>query len=298
MEEKSLLKVSQCAKCSGCPLAKKFPDNTFVAPVQGSGLRLAIGEFPYEDSHPCSGGASNWLRGTLMSDGRRVGGMYAKAGIKDEEITFANVVQCRPLNGEFPTDPDARGWVSEADAYQAVTHCLKHHVEPLLKSRPWKRIDLFGDKPLRFLANKQGIFKWRGSPLPIDLLGEAPIAVPTLHPAYLAKDQLYYPVVVNDLRKSTIQPPENYNLYPSLDDVKAFTATEFAFDIETRGWSEEIICVGLTDKAYHAIVVPFHGAYIDELRRIFLNAETLIGQNIVQFDIPLLFKQLGIEWTN
>lgn len=273
-------------------MRKLHPANVFVAPVLGTGLRLAVGEFPYEDSHPCSGGASNWLRGTQMSDGRRVGGMYSKAGIKDVEISYVNVIQCRPESGDFPTDPEARGWITEADAYEAVNHCLKHHVEPLLTSRPWKRLDLFGDKPLRFIAGKQGIFKWRGSPLAIDLLGDKPVAIPTLHPAYLAKDQLMYPVVVNDLSKSLAQAPENYNLLPSLADVQAFDATTFAADIETDGWNTDIIrMVGLCAKPTEAIVVPFQGAYIEELKRIFRNAELVITQNGIQFDHPVLEKK-------
>src|SRR5512146_1723273 len=149
-------KVCEMSGCENCPMRKLFPDNTFVAPRMGTGLRLAIAEAPgaqeAEEGEPLVGGAGSWLRGTKLSDGRRTGGMYAKAGVRDEEITFANVLNCRPLNNIFPTDSDGRSYISEADAYAAVSHCLRNHVEPLLRSRPWKRIDLFGDKPLKFIA--------------------------------------------------------------------------------------------------------------------------------------------------
>jgi hypothetical protein len=42
------------------------------------------------------------------------------------------------------------------------------------------------------------------------------------------KDQTMLPVAVNDLMKSTVQPPEYYNLRPTLEDVQAFTATNSA----------------------------------------------------------------------
>lgn len=124
-------------------------------------------------------------------------------------------------------------------------------------------------------------------------------AVPILEPLTLMKDQTMLPVAVNDLMKSTVQPPEYYNLRPTLEDVQAFTATEFCFDLETSYWqlgTPQITMVGLSDKMHHAIVVPFRGAYIGELKRIFRNATSLIGQNCAQFDIPLLFKALDMEW--
>jgi DNA polymerase I-like protein with 3'-5' exonuclease and polymerase domains len=172
-----------------------------------------------------------------------------------------------------------------------VQHCIKTHVEPVLRARPWRRIDIFGDKPLKFLVGKdEGITKWRGSPLPIPILGEKPICIPTLHPAFVARTQEMFPVVVNDLSKSLITPPEHYNLYPSLADLRDFTATEFAFDIETNGWTQEITLVGICDKPFHVLVVPFRGQYVDELKRIFANAKSVIGHNSLQFDLPVLRK--------
>jgi DNA polymerase-1 len=126
-------------------------------------------------------------------------------------------------------------------------------------------------------------------------------AVPVLPPEQLMKDQVLLPVAVNDLMKSTVLPPERYVLQPTLEEVQAFTATEFAFDIEvpkyrTMGEHAPVEMVGLSDRLYHAIVVPVRGAYLGELKRIFGNATSLIGQNCIQYDIPKLFGQLGMEW--
>src|SRR5579859_4478321 len=103
-------------------------------------------------------------------------------------------------------------------------------------------------------------------------------AIATLHPSYLARDQVCLPVAINDLRKGLVPPPEHYDLHPSLETVRNFTATEVAFDIETAYWwgdARKITMVGLSDKLYHAIVVPFQGPYVSELKRIFKNAKSV-----------------------
>lgn len=104
------------------------------------------------------------------------------------------------------------------------------------------------------------------------------------------------PAVVSDLRKSTNIPPEHFNVRPTLDDVKAFAATEFAADIECTIPENRITMVGLSDRMYHAICVPFEGVYINELERIFANAKRVIGHNIVSFDQPHL-EAAGIAFS-
>lgn len=111
------------------------------------------------------------------------------------------------------------------------------------------------------------------------------------------RNQNLFPAVVNDLKKSIQEPPEFYITHPTLEEVQAFDATEFAFDIETN-WprSSDITMVGLCARPTVAMVVPFRGAYKRELERIFHNAKVLIGQNNLQFDIPYLQKY-GIEFA-
>lgn len=273
-----------------------FPSNTFVSPQLGPSSRLVVAEAPGEsealEGRPLCGDSGNWFNA-----------LYGKAGVKRDDLNIINTIQCRPLNNVYPTDPDAT-YISKADARKAVDHCFKNHVEPMLKSRAWSRVDLLGDKALNAVTGKDGIYKWRGSPMPVPSIDPVvPIAIPTLHPAAIMRDQSMMPVVVNDLRKSLVVPPERYNLFPSIEDVKKFTATEFAFDLETtyegHPWEDckKIKMVGLSAENCTALVVPFRGAYIDELRRIFTNAKVLVGHNLIQFDIPILFKALGLEWS-
>lgn len=271
-------------------MAAKFPTNAFVPAKIGSGKRLVVAEAPGENEalqgEPLVGTAGKWFDAMLR-----------KARVNRDELTLLNVINCHPPQNIFPTDPEAKSYISAADGEASVQHCLKAHVWPLLKGREWARVDLLGEKALRYIAGKQGgIFQWRGSPMAIPELGDKPIAIPTIHPAAIARDQSLIPVVINDLKKATILAPEDYQILPSLDDVRAFTATEFAFDIECSMATREITLVGLSSKLGKAIVIPFRGAYKAELKRIFKDATVLYAHNGIAFDVPILFKELELEW--
>jgi len=90
---------------------------------------------------------------------------------------------------------------------------------------------------------------------------------------------------VGDLKKSLRLPPEIYNLYPTPDELHAWKATRFAFDLEWDAVGNITLC-GLSDCFYHAVVVPWHEPYISILKDIFERAETLIGHNIINADLP------------
>jgi uracil-DNA glycosylase family 4 len=274
--------VCEIEGCNGCPMRRLFPDSTFVAPRVGTNYRVMIGEAPgtteAEQGALFVGSSGGWLRN-----------IYAKAGLNEAENSALNVIQCQPPGNVFPTDPAARNYITDKEAYEAVAHCKKAHVEPFLRSRPWTRVDAFGDKPVRFILDKTaGISRWRGTALSVPILGDKLLAIPTFHPTYLAKDQAMLPVAINDLRKPLEKEPEFYNIFPSLADVKAFRATKFAFDIETSGWTKEISMVGFSAEDYTSIVVPFQGEYVNEIKRIFREATEVVGQNCIQFDLPVL----------
>jgi uracil-DNA glycosylase family 4 len=142
-----------------------FPTNTFVSPkmpANGKDLvRLVVGEAPGQDEkeagQPFVGGSGRVLK-KLMD----------RAGIEWDGLTICNTINCQPPNNDYPTDPNARAYISKEDGRQAVRHCIHAHVVPLIESRAWQRIDLIGAKALEFIGLKQGISTWRGSPLTID----------------------------------------------------------------------------------------------------------------------------------
>src|ERR1700722_16207724 len=276
-------------------MQQKPPDTNFVPPlVRVGGKRPVIAEAPgsteSERLEPLCGGAGSWLRGKVNESGKRTGGIIGEAGLNDEDISYANVINCRPPNNLFPTDVGPDGYISKAEAQVAGEHCRSGHLWPMLRSRKWERLDLLGDKPLRFLGRKgEGIKKWRGSPLRIEGLNDnKPIAIPTYHPAYVARDQSVLPIVVHDLQKGLVCPPEYYSPTPTVEEVRAFNFKKFAFDIETEGFSRRVKMVGLCARPYFALAVPFRGEYLVELRRIFREASEIIGHNSTQFDLPIL----------
>lgn len=281
-------------------MRRLFPDNPFVAPqypnVNKDLVRLVVAEAP---------GSEEAVAGVPLvgGSGRIFDKLLSKIGIDRAGLTVANCIQCQPPGNVFPTDHAARKYISKEEGALAVAHCWNKHLEPLLNSRDWKRIDLLGDKPLRLVARRRdGIFNSRGSSLVIDRSeGHSPVkGLATLHPSYLMRDQIYLPVAANDLKKSLDVDPEDYLPFPSLEDVRNFTATTFAFDIECPkykwlGDKAPPEMVGLCADKGKAMCVPIKGPYIPELRRIFINAKEIIGHNALQFDIPRLFKALDIR---
>lgn len=176
----------------------------------------------------------------------------------------------------------------------AVEYCYQHHLAPTLASKRWSRIVALGDQALYALTGRKGISLWRGSPLP--LKGKvAPQVIPTLHPAYLMRNAGLFSIAVGDLRRRPVVPTEHYNLYPTLDEVKAFRSPVFGFDFEWDEWGNITLC-GLCDRYNTGMVVPWQEEYIPELRRIFENATALVGHNIVGADTRH-FERLGWNVT-
>ena len=106
--------------------------------------------------------------GREIENGKRSGGLYKAAGVEGTSVSKCNVLSCRPPDNIFPTDADARAYISKEEAEASVKQCLHNHVKPVLESREWQRVDLLGGKALVFLTGKDGILRWRGSPLEID----------------------------------------------------------------------------------------------------------------------------------
>ena len=276
------MKVKDCEKCNGCPMQRLFPENNLVPPEMGRGNRLVVGEAPGEEE-------AAQQRPFVGGSGRIFNMLLAKAGIKRDELTILNCIQCRPPNNIYPTDAAARGYISKQDGEAAVSQCYREHVAPVLASRPWTRIDAVGEKSLRELTGKtDGIMKWRGSPLP--LIGEDKEKVIGIcHPSYLMRSQELIPATISDLKKGLDVPPEYYNLRPTVEDLDAFMdAPILCADIETNRRTNQITMVGLATRPFYVTVVPWSGRYISALKKVFASAKEFVGQNCVHFDIPFL----------
>jgi len=257
-----------------------YPDNTFIPPAKGPSLRLIVGEAPGEDE-------AREGKPFVGSSGRVLDSLFRKAGVQRDQLTVTNTLSCRPPNNIYPTDEKARAYCTASEGQAIQKHCYKNHVLPLLASRPWERIDAIGAHALEVLTDKSGIMKWRGCPLPLKD-EDRPRVMPTLHPSYLMRDQSMIPAVISDLQKGIQVPPQHYNLQPTLEELEAFDPTFLCMDIETNRFTNQITMVGIANRPYHVLVVPFRGAYIGQLKRIFSGAKEIVGQNLIQFDLRVL----------
>lgn len=272
--------------CAACPI--NAHTSGYVPLQRGSGRELWVGSAASEEDarqgRPYSDGAGAWLNSMLKS-----------AHIARSSLNIINTIGCRPPEDVYPGS-DAWTWTDRATARAAIEYCREHHLAPALVQIQPTRVVALGEEALHSLTPRQGMLLWRGSPLPLrGAVQDGPRVVPTLPPDFLMRQANLFSVAVHDLRRGLELPPEEYDLFPSLDTVRSFTATTFSFDFEWDSWGNITMC-GLSDRWYRAIVVPFVGEYIGELKRIFESAETLIGHNIVDAD-TFYFDRLGWKVT-
>lgn len=284
-----MLKVDFTYVKDGKSIRHLGKDQTFVSPKFGTGKRLVIAEAPGEtESHlgePLVGGSGQFFDS-----------LCNQAGVRRDSLTLCNTIQCRPPDNIFPLSSDARAYISKSDAEAAVEQCYRRHVAPLIQGQEWTRIDTLGERALGAVTGLTGITRYRGSILSAKLTPDKFNVVATYHPSYLMRSQSEIPVVISDLRKSLVQPPERYNLYPSVGEVEGFNYKSICIDIETNRYSKEIYLVGISGRPFEVLVVPFKSAYKPHLRRILLEAEEIIGWNLIQFDLPILCEALEIEF--
>lgn len=259
--------------CKSCPINHVTQGYTPLRLRPGTVLDVgeASGEDEVRSGEGFSGPSGRWLKN-----------MHARAGQKWETISTLNVIGCHPPDNIYPLDEKWHA-TSKADAVAGVAHCAKHHFWPALARANRPRINAIGASALTALTGKHGIHTWRGSPLALRTDPTRARVMPMLHPAALMRSAKFVSVTVGDMRKPLVIPPEHYNLQPSLADLQRWRSKVFAFDFE---WDRDGISIcGLSDRFYGAVVVPFMEPYHSELRRIFEEAECLIGHNIIGADL-------------
>lgn len=275
--------------CKGCPINSVTTGYVPPLVVPGS-QQLLVGEAAGENEAntglPFVGGAGNWLEGMLRNAGKQ----------DRKDFNIINTIGCQPPKNVYPGDNEWPEWtgISKETSRKAIDYCYKHHFEPFVSAQQWRKIVALGEKALNATTGKRGISLWRGSPLQSKWAAAAglpPNTIATLHPAALMRQATMYSACVRDLRKPLAVPPENYTLYPTLSEVREYAPKVVSFDFE---WDRDgnITLCGFSDKLYQAIVVPFEGEFIAEIRRIIEGATDLIGHNIIGADTTY-FARLG-----
>ena len=269
--------------CALCPITQYTKG--YVPFVDNGSTRLIVGKHEGREEviqgRSFAGGSGVWLKNMISHSGGDLAG-YNKI----------NVIGCCPPDDAMPGSKDWR-YTSGTAAREAVAYCKQHHLDPVLRSKPWTKIITLGNEALETITNRRGILQWRGSPLQAVHLGpdHPPIVIPTLHPAFLMRKADLSPVVYGDLRKSMSLPPEDsYKLYATVEDLQRFESKSFAFDLEWDG-NKNVTLVGLSDAYGSGLVVdPSLPGASRELQRIFEASTDLIGHNIVSADLPFIEK--------
>lgn len=278
--------------CLGCPI-NEFTEGFVPPQLTPNSNELIVAEAAgaeeAEAGVPLVGGAGKWFNA-----------MLAQAKIPRSRLSLANVLSCRPRDNVFPTDEK---WehTSQQTSKEAVNYCIKHHLSKAINFKRWQKITTLGGKPLEALTGRAGVLEWRGSPLPLlpiigqdtpvraDLLNKS-IILPTLHPAFLMRQRELTSVCIRDLRKPASAPPEFYSLWGSLEELQKFSPRVFAFDLEWDPMTSEISHCGFSNKMFHANVWEWSSLHTPEFERIFSQADTLIGHNIVGADLQYFLK--------
>lgn len=218
---------------------------------------VIIGEAPGENEErlgePFVGGAGKVLNMLLVG-----------AGIARQDCYITNVLKCRPPKNNIHTK----------EAREAIECCKPILREELRALQPKVMIPT-GNVPLEALDVKYKISEIRGSVI-MTAWGKV---IPTFHPAYLLRQWHEYVTAQYDWRKvkdhlyikGIVEPPEDFTLSPSIEQVEEFTLSvlekankgmiSIAVDIESfitkSPLQTPVKVVGFAIDNMTAMVIPF-----------------------------------------
>lgn len=225
---------------------------------------------------------------------------------------ITNVLKVRPENNDF-----AKFLKENPDE-------VRKHILTLAAELRYTHANVYvavGETALNVLCGKSGITKWHGSILEATMPTiKGRKVIPLIHPAAVLRNwKDYFPLffidcqrILSDSEFPELRIPERkYIIRPSLNQVVEFLAgliednsddeseKVIAFDLETR--NHLIASIQFCNNPYEAISIPFvlsNGSsywplqeeiIIWRMIQQLLYTKKLIGQNIMSFDIPVLF---------
>src|SRR5262245_3778044 len=278
--------VSRCSMhtlyVSGVPLMNCdcHPNNQWGARhVPGVGPtgrpRLAIiGEAPGEDEDkegvPFVGGA-----------GRILGRWLYEAGVFRSDCYIDNVFSHRP-----PLNDLAGSNASHAAAAESLLRRLDT-IRPSV-------VVAAGDTALHCFG-RTGISLWRGSAFRFHRSGWSCWVVPTLHPAFIMRQQALWRFCVGDVRFAfheahrRVEPTFKYSINPSPTQLEQALKEipdgwEVSIDLETTRDFGLITQVVLSWEDHQAVCFDMEEEYLLPLLRVLKRPLRWVGQNAVMFD--------------
>ena len=216
--------------------------------------------------------------------GQQVNRLLTNHGVKRQEVYCDNVIRCQPPASSGKTKR------SEKIPKKIIQFCTERHLKPALALIKPNAILALGDYSLRFLTEKKGISKWRGSILNTSY-GKV---IPTYHPSWLVHGEaahVMWPFVDFDFGRAIeesktaeyIGTEENFNIEPSIKEIELFVEEvksegAVSVDIETSGgtwWTTVPLCIGMyllkSKKAMCIPILGYRGEYVwnsEELEKV------------------------------
>lgn len=226
-------------------------------------------------------------RAFVGASGRELMEMVREAGIKPETCWFTNVIRERPRT-TWGGRLDLSAWITSKEKEKSgkipfFGHYVsdkflehrQHLLQEILLLRP-KVIVALGNLALLALTGNDGVTKWRGSELWLDL-PDIPYqchVVPTFNPAFIFGNWPARRLMVCDIKraKRCVDLPKYefvfpHKIRPTFDEAREFLLSLrqrlangpvlIACDIETR--FRQIDCVGLSTEDGPAFCIPIFG---------------------------------------
>lgn len=275
---------------------------------------VCVGEAPGanedEKGKPFVGASGDDLNRYLADIGLRRASYDSRIPDYDagDDVFVTNVVHARPPNNKFEAFVKPK---PSPHLFMGILQ-LKKDLEEI---RP-NLVIAFGDVPMRYLTNKHGIGKYRGSILPCTLAKGLKV-IPTYHPASVfriyenkaliqldmkrMKEESAYPELNLPQRKIYIWGMhELFDVDLPTVAAEMYNSEWLSVDIETepKPGRHEIICVGFSDRPDRALVVPRGSPGGAELiRRLCASPAKKCGQNAGPYD-KVVLEDNGIPLTN
>ncbi len=244
--------------CKECPLNN---EKKVLSLVEISKPKIALmGEAPGADE--CASDEEDERRPFIGSAGKWLKSAVAQTGLLFHATYRLNVINCRPPKND----------IGSFEAIEAVECCKPGLQEELsyMKKLGIKVIVPLGNTACSALSLEGKISKIRGS---VYYQNET-VILPTYHPSFIMRGMLKEEgtwiadlVKARDLSlRKYVPPKENFNLFPSLNDLKKFhkfcmrKKPLLGVDIETTSlnpYFSKIVVVGLSWSPEDAISIPF-----------------------------------------
>jgi uracil-DNA glycosylase family 4 len=286
-------------RCTDCP----FYSSKYVGPEGRLDAKIAIiGEAPGENEERLG-------RPFVGKAGEVLGEYLSSVGIKREHCYITNVLKCRPPNNKINT-PEAR---------KAIVKCAPATLRELESLVSPSVIVPVGNTALNLLGINENIGRVRGS-VSMSRFGKV---IPTWHPAFYFRapeekvtgSYDWRKIRRHSLMRTLITPSENFNLFPTVEDIEQFRLeveqgtvggrqVKLAIDIETYELDSPLLTpiklIALARSSSDVLVVPFINESgnlywknkDEELRVIMAIGDILANPQVIKIVFNALFDML------